>query len=598
MIQFDDASWRLNFQAEGGFDCVCTSCADGGYCGQTYGIALADVDGDGWLDLFANHHLVGPSELLYGFGRGSVPVTPVTLSLNGPNQGGDEHGAVFFDIDRDGDLDLLESVGGNRGTESDPTRTDTWNKVLLNRDGQISTVNSAADFGLEYGPARGRIMVPIELDGETGMFLGSAARDDGSWPAVTLLQRADGSFGPWTEDRARSGDTFAIGARLDSDSRTDIVFANSVSLKIVERGANGTREAPVSAGSFVQIRELLVADFDGDLEAELFVGQIGTRLDKLLDRTASGTWIDVAQQSGLHGVTTRIASAVSGDFDNDGDQDIVVLQDLDGLDLVLWINDGTGVFSAERIRDAGIPGAGQSIVSGDVNNDGSLDLVLSTGIEPPNAENAGSYFLLEGRPNGNNWLSIALKGTVSETDGLGARVYLRTPDGREQVLEQDSGAHRWAQDDTRLHFGLGAHDSAEVRVVWADGYSQSFGIRSANQRLTLVEDRSDTGPVDPPVDPDFAGLLTIERVGDLVTVTATSQSGKAFLEGGIRTGGFETSALTRQNFEAVDSAELVPGGVDFDLAVFAGTGLFDRFSFRVDAAADLTVSGDFDVLLV
>ncbi len=81
-------------------------------------------------------------------------------------------------------------------------------------------------------------------------------------------------------------------------------------------------------------------------------------------------------------------------------------------------------------------------------------------------------------------------------------------------------------------------------------------------------------------------------------MTATSQSGKAFLEGGIRTGGFETSALTRQNFEAVDSAELVPGGVDFDLAVFAGTGLFDRFSFRVDAAADLTVSGDFDVLLV
>ncbi len=125
MIQFDDASWRLNFQAEGGFDCVCTSCADGGYCGQTYGIALADVDGDGWLDLFANHHLVGPSELLYGFGRGSVPVTPVTLSLDGPNQGGDEHGAVFFDIDRDGDLDLLESVGGNRGTESDPTRTAT-----------------------------------------------------------------------------------------------------------------------------------------------------------------------------------------------------------------------------------------------------------------------------------------------------------------------------------------------------------------------------------------------------------------------------------------------------------------------------------------
>ena len=489
MVAFDDASWRLNFQAKGGFDCACAACSDGSYCGQTYGIALADVDGDGWLDLFANHHLVGPSELLYGFGRGDTPVMPVTLSLNGPNQGGDEHGAVFFDIDRDGDLDLLESVGANRGTEADPARTDTWNKVLLNRDGQISTINSAADFGLDYGPGRGRIMVPIEIDGTTGIFLGNGARDDGSWPGVTLLQQSDNSFAPWVEDMARSGDTFAIGARLDPGPRTDIVFVNDNSVRIVERNAVGTREAPVSAGGFVQVRELLVADFDGDLEAELFVGQIGTRPDKLLDRTASGNWIDVAAKSGLQSVVTRIDSAVSGDFDNDGDQDIVVLQEVDGLDLVIWINDGTGVFRAERIVDTGIPGGGQSIIAGDVNNDGALDLVLATGIDPPTAENAGSYFLLEGRPNGNGWLSIALD-DVRSTGGLGARVFVRTPDGREQVLEQDSGAHRWAQDDTRLHFGLGSHDRAEVRVVWADGDSQSFGTVMANQRLTLVEERS------------------------------------------------------------------------------------------------------------
>ena len=191
-----------------------------------------------------------------------------------------------------------------------------------------------------------------------------------------------------------------------------------------------------------------------------------------------------------------------------------------------------------------------------------------------------------------------------ETGGLGARVYVRTPDGREQVLEQDSGAHSWAQDDTRLHFGLGEHDSAEVRVVWADGFEQVLGRIDANRFLTVTESR--TGPVDPPVDPpidppvdpDFAGLLTIERQGDLVTVTATSQSGKAFLEGSIRTSGFATSTLALQKFDAGDSADLVSGGVDFDLAVFAAPGNFDTFSFRVDAAAELTVSGDFDVLFV
>jgi Ca2+-binding RTX toxin-like protein len=486
VISFSDASWRLNFAVDSGLE------SDGHYHGQTYGVALADIDGDGWLDLYANHHLVEPSEILYGFGAGNTAVTSVQLDPGDD----DQHGATFFDIDHDGDLDLLESVGAGQGSVTNPDNADFWNKVLVNEGGRITTNDVARDLGLDYGPSRGRILVPMEIDGKAGIFLGSAARDDHTWPSVIMLQQADGDFAPWSESMAISDDRYAVGVRLTDDAATDFVFANLKSLRIFERDGSTIREATVSGGTFSEITDLVVADFDGDLAPEIFVGQGWGRRDKLLVRGANGNWSDQAAARGISTLATSTISAVAGDFDNDGDQDIAALQFVAGLDLVFWINDGSGHFTLERITRADVPGKGSCLVAGDVNNDGVLDLIAATGDGAPIQENAGGYFLLEGAANGNNWLSIALRGKISETDGLGARVFVRTPDGREQVLEQDSGSHQWAQDDTRLHFGLGSHDSAEVRVVWADGTEQQLGIIAANQRLTVIEDRTDPGDSD------------------------------------------------------------------------------------------------------
>jgi Ca2+-binding RTX toxin-like protein len=483
-IFFTDASWRLNFRVDAGLE------SKDHYHGQTYGIALGDVDGDGWLDLYANHHLVAPSEILYGFGRGTTLVAPVQLDL--PDD--DQHGAVFFDIDRDGDL--LESVGAGQGSVTNPNDPGFWNKVLLNEGGWITTTDAARDLGLNYGPSRGRIMVPIEIDGKTGIFLGSEARDDDTWPSVIMLQQADGGFATWSESMAVSYDRYAVGARLTDDAATDFVFANLKSVRIVERDGSTVRDATINGGTFSEVTELVVADFNGDLTPEIFVGQGWGRRDKLLVRGPDGGWSDQAFASGITTLTSSTVSAAAGDFDNDGDQDIAALQFVAGLDLVFWINDGSGNFTRERITRTDLPGKGSSLVAGDINNDGMLDLIAATGDGALTEENAGGYFLLEGVANGNNWLSIDFKGTVSETGGLGARVYVCTPDGREQMLEQDSGTHQWAQDDTRLHFGLGSHNGAEVRVVWADGTEQLLGYVSGNQRLTVIEDRLDPGDPD------------------------------------------------------------------------------------------------------
>ncbi len=155
------------------------------------------------------------------------------------------HRAVALHIDGDGDLDLCK-VGAGTGSISNPDNRDFWNKVLLNDDGRITSTNVADDFGLDYGPARGRIMVPLELEGRTGMLLASTARPDGDWASTILIQRNDGSFRSWGQEVAQSGDTFGIGARLDGDAVTVLVLVYGTKLRIHERGPDGTTLAPLS----------------------------------------------------------------------------------------------------------------------------------------------------------------------------------------------------------------------------------------------------------------------------------------------------------------------------------------------------------------
>jgi hypothetical protein len=110
-------------------------------------------------------------------------------------------------------------------------------------------------------------------------------------------------------------------------------------------------------------------------------------------------------------------------------------------------------------------------------------------------------------------------------------------------------------------------------------------------------------PVDPvgpvgPVDPEYAGLLTIKQVGSKVTVTATSQDGKAVLDGSIRAEASALGGLTTRNLESNDRAELTAGIIEFELQVFDLPGLFDEFSFNVDPGSRLIVDGAFDVMFI
>jgi hypothetical protein len=100
---------------------------------------------------------------------------------------------------------------------------------------------------------------------------------------------------------------------------------------------------------------------------------------------------------------------------------------------------------------------------------------------------AGGYQLYRNSGNDNHWLKIDLEGTKSNRDGIGAKVVVEA-DGVEQIRIQDGGAHRRAQNHSRLHFGLGGNeDEIGIRVYWPSGVVQELENIEADQVVTVRE---------------------------------------------------------------------------------------------------------------
>jgi hypothetical protein len=151
---------------------------------------------------------------------------------------------------------------------------------------------------------------------------------------------------------------------------------------------------------------------------------------------------------------------------------------------VLFRNLGNGRFE-ELFTEAG-PGVSAAHSSrgcafGDFDNDGDLDLLIVNVNEPPS--------LLRNDVTGENrWLKLHLKGTKSNRSAIGARALVRYG-GRQQLQEVLGQASFLSVNDRRLHFGLGAETAADVEVRWPSGAVQNFKNVAANRLVTIDETR-------------------------------------------------------------------------------------------------------------
>jgi hypothetical protein len=149
---------------------------------------------------------------------------------------------------------------------------------------------------------------------------------------------------------------------------------------------------------------------------------------------------------------------------------------------IVFRNQANGTFV--ELNDAEHPALASRHVSrgcafGDFDNDGDLDIVIMNQNEPPS-------LLRNDAPPGHHWIKVRLHGTQSNRSALGARVTVQSG-SKVQVQELMSQSSYVSSNDPRLHFGLGSADAVDIEVRWPLGLVESHKGVKSNQLITLTE---------------------------------------------------------------------------------------------------------------
>ncbi|MGH2570274.1 MAG: CRTAC1 family protein, partial [bacterium] len=193
--------------------------------------------------------------------------------------------------------------------------------------------------------------------------------------------------------------------------------------------------------------------------------------------------------------TFNSKGAAWGDYDNDGWTDLFVANGgtvaTSNQPNYLYRNNGDGTFTNVAAAE-GVEGPTRGMSDGgawaDVNGDGFLDLFVAHGAEHP-PFGVGPRELFINTPNGNHWISIRLRGLVSNGSGIGARLHFVSASGqrwRTRLGESDN----CFSDDHAMHVGLGADTVADtVQVFWPSGQVDTYEQVQADQKYVAIEGR-------------------------------------------------------------------------------------------------------------
>ncbi|MGH9312516.1 MAG: CRTAC1 family protein, partial [Vicinamibacterales bacterium] len=343
--------------------------------------------------------------------------------------------------------------------------------------------------------------------------------------------RGDGTFENATKPAGLLDPTAkALGVALidfNDDGWIDLFVANDTQPnRLYENKKNGTfNDVGVAAG--VAFNEAGVAragmgvdaaDYDGSGRQSLVIGNFSNEMMALYTNEGNGLFIDEAPPStiGRASLLTLTFACFFFDFDLDGRLDIFAANGhvADDVNAVqprvtyaqpphLFRNLGKRQFEAVTARVGAAmtrPMVARGAAYGDYDNDGDLDLLVTTNNGParllrndgaPSPPQGGS-----GRAGGprNNWLRVQAVGTVSNRDAIGTSVRVTLAGGRPSAWALvKSGSSYCSQSELPLTFGLGRADRVDkIEVKWPNGRTQTLPGTRANQTVTVEELRDST----------------------------------------------------------------------------------------------------------
>ena len=241
-----------------------------------------------------------------------------------------------------------------------------------------------------------------------------------------------------------------------------------------------------------------MGDIDGDGLLDIFVTNLAQQTHNLFRNLGNGLFEDITFRSGVGRLTLPFVGFGTAflDYDNDMDLDIAVangdvidnvsiLKDrrsYEQLNLLLQ-NDGSGKFTS--VGPVSGPGfalrkPSRALAVGDIDNDGDIDILVA---------NVGQTPDLLGNDGGNraNSLLVRTLGTMSNRDGIGARLKLWVG-GKSLTRDVRAGSSYLAQNDLRVHFGMGKASRADrLEIVWPSGIVDVLQDIDANQIITVQE---------------------------------------------------------------------------------------------------------------